>query len=160
MTTIDYDALRGASGGEPLDGIHTAYLMRAELVETAKGPALVSEWQTMREPRYYWTTWFGFEGTRLKFTQEFLDSLGVDRAHITDDELFENALRGVVGTEYQVRTEAGGSWVNTYVIDKAEVQRSMDAPIDTSGLPQQTEMVGREPVAAGIGVPDDDDIPF
>src|SRR5881409_359570 len=50
-------ALGGQSGGEPADGTHNAYLLRAALVETSKGSALVTEWQTMDEPRYYWTTW-------------------------------------------------------------------------------------------------------
>ena len=160
MTTIDYEALRGASGGEPLDGIHTAYLVRAELVETAKGPALVTEWQTQRDPRYYWTTWFGFDGNRLRFTQEFLDSLGVDRSHITDDELFEQALYNAVGREYQVRTNAGATWVNTYVLDDAAVQQATDAPIDTSDLPAPSSSTPSAGVGVQASLDDDDDIPF
>jgi hypothetical protein len=155
MTGIDYDALRGQSGGEPPDGLHTAYLMRAELVETSRGDRMVTEWQTMSEPRYYWTTWFGFDGQRLSFTQEFLDALGVDRNRITDDALLEQALSNCVGLEYEVRTDAGASWVNTYV----EGAVSPDVPIDTTGLGQATP-APQEPVTVPAGAVSDEDIPF
>lgn len=166
MTSIDYDALRGQSGGDPLDGIHEAYLMRAALVDTSQGSRLVTEWQTFNEPRYYWTTWFGFEGNRLQFTQEFLDALGIDRATLMNDDAFESELSKVQGTVYQVRTEAGAAWINTYVEDAAQVAAQTDLPIDTADLPPTPPPPGA-PTPAGVGAgtqnqspADDDDIPF
>lgn len=174
MSPIDYTALSGqGSGGDPPDGLHNASLMRAALVETSKGTSLVTEWQTWSEPRYYWTTWFGFEGQRLSFTQDFLDAAGIDRSQVTNDTAFSAALSEIQGRAYQVRTQAGASWVNTYV-------ESPDVPIDSAGLPQpqapsrqQTpppppslaQMVqGASPYAPAqgtlVGPGMDDDIPF
>lgn len=154
MTSIDYNLLSGQSGGDPEDGIHTARLLRAALVETSRGTSLVTEWQTLQDPLYYWTTWFGFEANRISFTQEFLDAVGIDRSKMTDDGAFEMALSEVEGNTYEVRTQAGASWVNTYVQEPV----TPDVPIDTGGLPEPTS----EPVMAGGGSTDaaDDDIPF
>jgi hypothetical protein len=150
MTSIDYNLLSGQSGGDPEDGIHTARLLRAALVETSRGTSLVTEWQTADA---YWTTWFGFEANRISFTQEFLDAVGIDRSKMTDDGAFEMALSQVEGNTYEVRTQTGASWVNTYVQEPV----TPDVPIDTGGLPEV------EPVTAGGGRsndPADDNIPF
>jgi hypothetical protein len=158
MSPIDYDALRGSAGGEPPDGIHKALLMVAKLVETGSGSTmLVTEWQVGGLTPYYWTTWFGFEGARMGFTQEFLDSLGVDRSQITDDDAFGMALLHVQGETFAVRTSAWSGGINTYVEEAPDTSQTSldDAPIDTAGLP---EVSTAEPVAAGAGV--DDDIPF
>ena len=163
MTTIDYDQLRGESGGDPPDGMHSAYLARAALVSTRNGDKLVTEWQTT-DPPHYWSTWFGFDGQQMKFTQEFLDSLGVDRPSVTNDDALEAALNECIGTVYTVRTEAGAAWVNTYVEDTVEAAQT-DLPIDTADLPPSPPPPGA-PTPAGVGVgaqdqlPADDDIPF
>jgi hypothetical protein len=156
MSDIDYDLLRSNSGGDPPDGVREAYLARAQLVETSGGTRLVTEWQsTNGGPAYYWVTWFGFEGNRIAFTQDFLDALGCDRSSITDDDQFEEALANVTGTVYSVRTSAWSGGVNTYV-EETTTQTALpvaDIPADTAGLP---DAVPDEPVR----VPDDDDIPF
>jgi hypothetical protein len=157
MSPVDYDALRGSAGGEPPDGIHKALLMRAKLVETSNGATmLVTEWQVGGMTPYYWTTWFGFEGARMGFTQEFLDGLGVDRSQITDDDVFGEALQRAEDEAYTVRTSSWSGGINTYVEEAPDTAQASldDAPIDTNGLP---EVSTAEPVAAG-GV--DDDIPF
>lgn len=152
MTNINYDLLRGESGGEPPDGIHQAYLARAALVETSKGDALVTEWQTVGDSPYYWTTWFSFEGRRMGFTQDFLDSVGIGRANLTDDDALEAALHAITGNRFQVRTQAGAAWINTYVEDSPQQQLvEPDVPIDAV---EPTP----EPVAAAAAA--DDDIPF
>jgi hypothetical protein len=154
MSDIDYDLLRSNSGGDPPDGVRPAYLARAQLVDTSGGSRLVTEWQSTGEgPAYYWTTWFGFEGNRIAFTQDFLDALGCDRTQITSDDAFEEALAEVTGTVYTVRTSAWSGGVNTYV-EEASAQTTLDdIPADTAGLPEAEF----EPVTVP---PDDDDIPF
>lgn len=158
MSTIDYDALRGETGGDPPDGIHEVWLARAALVSTRKGPALVTEWQTVGDPPYYWSTWFGFEPNRMQFTQAFLDSVHIDRAKVTDDDAFEEELHRITGQQFRVRTKAGASWVNTDVLDANLLD---DLPVDTSDLPApQAPPTER----AGVGVQgkldDDNTIPF
>lgn len=160
MSPIDFDALRGETGGDPPDGMHSAYLARASLVSTRNGDKLVTEWQTS-DPPYYWTTWFGFDGQQMKFTQEFLDSLGVDRAQITDDEALEESLNELVGTVFSVRTDAGAAWVNTYVEEATPTAQTSldDVPIDTGELPTAAPAT----VAASADTSDDEadrDIPF
>jgi hypothetical protein len=155
--SIDYDALRGNAGGDPPDGIHKATLVVAKLVEHSNGIGLVTEWQVGGMTPYYWTTWFGFEGPRLAFTQEFLDSLGVDRSQITDDDAFGEALYLAQGKGYDVKTASWSGGINTYVqgpaSDAAQPQLG-DVPIETAGLPQVS------PVPVPAGPQADDDIPF
>jgi hypothetical protein len=163
---IDYDALRGATGGPPPDGEHDAYLDRAALVDTRNGSMLVTEWKTRGEEFYAWTTWFGFEGQRMGFTQDFLDQLGIDRSTLTSDDALTDALEARVGLLYRCATEAWGSagGINVEVLGEAGQQRldsRADAPIDTGGLgPTEYERVGAEHVEVGAGAADDDDIPF
>ena len=165
MTTIDYDQLRGEVGGDPPDGMHSAYLARAALLSTRNGDKLITEWQTS-DPPYYWNTWFGFDGQQMKFTQDFLDSIGVDRASITDDESLEDALGQCVGEVYSVRTEAGAAWVNTYVEEATPTAQTSldDVPLATEGLPTAAPATAAaEPVAVAAATSDDDadrDIPF
>ena len=152
MTNINYDLLRGERGGEPPDGIHAAYLAAARLVETDKGDALVTEWQTVGDEPYYWTTWFGFAANRIAFTQEFLESVGIKYADISDDDAMEAALAVITGNRFQVRTKAGAAWINTFVQGPQlgqQQQLEPDVPVDTAGL-------DAEPVT----VPDDDPPPF
>jgi hypothetical protein len=126
-SNIDYDALRGGAGGDPPDGTHEAQLVRAKLVDTEKGTRLVTEWQTTGATPYYWATWFGFDGARLGFAQEFLDAIGADRSQITDDEAFEAALEGLAYQTYVVRTAAWSGGVNTYITEARDV--APDVPI-------------------------------
>jgi hypothetical protein len=154
MSDIDYDALRGGDGGLPEDGLHRAYLARAALAETSRGSMLVTEWQTTTNPPSYWQTWFGFNGQRLRFTQELLDALGIDRGKLMDDDALQAALDSVQGTVYQIRTERwGDSGVNTYVLDSTAQAQLTDVPIETEDLP----VAG---VAASAAAAEDDDIPF
>jgi hypothetical protein len=160
MTQINYDLLRGGSGGEPPDGLHTANLVVAKLLELPSGDRLVTEWQSSngREP-YYWTTWHGFEGNRINITQEFLDGLGVERSAITDDAAFEQALERVQGVTYEVRTSAWSGGINTFVEDvrvPAGVQDELgtDASDLPASAPPQSGGQPAPPVTA------DDDIPF
>ena len=158
MTDIDFDALRGTTGGDPPDGIYSARLQRAAIVETRNGTKLVSEWQVTDPGPYYWSVWHGFAGQAMSFTQDYLDGLGVDRSKLTDEDAFETELSRVIGREFEVRTEAGAAWINTFIEGPATGtgQTSLDdVPVDTSDLPP-----------AGVGAngdprdPDDDDIPF
>ena len=155
--SIDYEQLRGGGGSEPPDGTHRAYLAVAKLVDVRDAKLLVTEWQVSGLTPYYWTTWFGFEGARMGFTQEFLDSLGVDRSNITDDDAFELALSMVQGQTFTVKTSAWSGGINTYVQEPVNVAQTTldDTQIDTSGLP---EVSHAEPVA--VGPTPDDDIPF
>lgn len=176
MTGIDYDLLSGQSGGDPPDGMHDAYLVRAALVDTRKGPALVTEWQTTGENAFYWTTWFGFDAQRVSFTQDFLDAIEVDRSRVTDDDALTTALDQRVGTVYRVRTSKGAAWVNTDVephapgtpgqtaLDDIQID-SRDLPTPTA--PAQTAAPSARPAeAAGVAPsasrPEGDDleIPF
>lgn len=152
----DYEALRGETGGLPPDGVHDAYLDGARLVDTRNGEMLVTDWRTVSDPLYCWSTWFGFEGQRLRFTQDFLDDLGVDRAHITDDDALNGALYARIGLVYTVRTSRwgsnGGGGVNVEVEGQGASTESQQETLD---LPH--DPVEAEPVSAGA---DDDDIPF
>jgi hypothetical protein len=151
VSDIDYQALAGHTGGDPPDGIHQAYLMRAALVNTDSGSQLVTEWQTSGIPAHWWTAWFGFDGKRLRFAQDFLDGIGVDRSKITDDDSFEQALGDAQGQVYTVRVETRGNFLNTYVEEAPTAQTSFgDVPID---------MPAQEAVAAASQT-SDDDIPF
>lgn len=146
---IDYGLLRSNDGGEPPEGMHEPYLARAALVETDKGTLLVSEWQVPGS--YYWTAWHGFAPDRIRFTQEYLDGLGVDRSTITDDEEFERALSEVIGTVFRVRTERSkGGYLNTYV--EAAAEPDIPLPDFEEGQPAG--------VGAGVQQASDDDIPF
>ena len=167
MSSIDYDLLRGEAGGEPPAGLYDAYLMRAALVTTDKGTSLVAEWQTLSGTGYYWTAWFGFTPQRMQFTQEFLDGVGIDRHTLTDDERFEQELSQIQGSVYQVRVESKNGYLNTFVLDSAQVQQQLsDIPADVSDLPSSAPPPGPAPTPVGAGVgaqqalPADDDIPF
>lgn len=150
MSDIDYNALRGAIGGDPPDGTHQAYLARAALVDTSSGTKLVSEWQVTGMTPYYWASWHGFAPTRMNVTQEYLDALGVDRSKITDDDAFTDELLRITGKTYTVRTSAWSGGVNTYV-----EETSIPAQAELTDIP-----VDAEPVAVGVAVGDEDDIPF
>lgn len=157
MTDIDYDALRGETGGDPPDGMHDASLVRAAIVETQNGTRLVTEWQISHPTPYYWTAWHGFDGQRLNWTQEYLDGLGVDRATITDDDALTEQLENVTGIVYEVRVQSKNGFLNTYVEGPAAArQESLDLPIATDDLPP----AGVASAAAPTTDPADDDIPF
>jgi hypothetical protein len=168
MTSIDYSLLGGnGAGGDPPEGLHTAYLAVAKLLELPSGDRLVTEWQVPGS--YYWTSWHGFEPNRISVTQEYLDGLGIDRKTITDDDAFENALASVQGQTYSVRTAAWSGGINTFVEDalgssqarsgalsgaSAQASADVDVPIDASGLPAPPEQ------GAQVVLPDIDDVPF
>jgi hypothetical protein len=157
VSDIDYNALGSGGGGEPPDGVYRATLIRAKLVETANGWRMVTEWQVGGLTPYYWATWFGFEGPRMAFTQEFLDGLGIDRAQITDDVAFEAALDDACGRDYTVRTSAWSGGINVYPEAAVEnPQTSLDdVPIDTDGLPEVSQPTPGVPVLGP-----DEKIPF
>jgi hypothetical protein len=181
MSGINYAQLAG--GGEsaqPPNGMHRAFLMRARL-QTGAQDFVVTEWQA---GPYWWETLYGFTASRIGFTQDALDGLGIDRAKITDDDALEAALYGAQGAEYRVRVEQNGRFTNTYIEGAAAVgQPSFDSdiPADTSGLPAASPpytgaLAGMgapppsaqpQPALTGAGAgpptaPDDDldDIPF
>jgi hypothetical protein len=149
MSDIDYARLQGGEGGAPPDGTYTAYLMRAEIIDTSKGSMLITEWQ---HDTHWWEAWFGFTGQRLAVTQSFLRGLGV--LHLaTDDDALELALAKAAGSSYIVRVEHNGNFVNTSIAkDGPPMDAQAELPVQDSDLP--TEPV---PVAK---VPADDDIPF
>lgn len=165
MTDIDYDALRASGGGDPPPGTYDAALVRAALVGSPT--QLVTEWQIYDPTPYYWTAWFGFEGRRLAFTQDFLDAIELAEGHwrsiVSDDDLFEEALDKAIGTVYRVRVDAWSGGVNTYVDGPAgNVQEELpEVPIDVEELPSPPPLpeAQPQPVAAGR-TSDDDDIPF
>jgi hypothetical protein len=116
---------------------------------------LVTEWKTRGEDFYAWTTWFGFEGQRMAFTQDFLDQLGVDRSSITDDDALTDALEARIGLLYRCATSAWGSGggINVELLGRAGQQRlTADVPIDESDVVRET--------VPPSGDPADDDIPF
>ena len=176
MSGINYAQLAG--GGEsaqPPNGMHRAFLMRARL-QTGAQDFVVTEWQA---GAYWWETLYGFTASRIGFTQDALDGLGIDRAKITDDDALEAALYAAQGAEYRVRVEQNGRFTNTYIEGAASVgQPSFDSdiPADTTGLPDASEPPPsglfvtdgpRQTALAGAGAgpptaPDDDldDIPF
>lgn len=158
----DYDALRGETGGLPPDGLHDAWLDRAALVDTRNGEMLVTEWRSTGDPLYMWSTWFGFEGQRLSFTLDFLDSLGIDRSGLADvnGKRLEDALDDRLGTVYAVRTAqwGNGGGVNVTIEDSAQQTLDVAASEVTEDLPVDAP---GDPVEVGAGTdPDDDDIPF
>jgi len=153
MSPVDYEALRGGvTTGVPDNGAHTARLERAALIETDKGSNLVTEWS---EDGLWWTSWNRFDGQGLPFTQQLLDSLGVDRSTITDDDELEQALSQAQGVLYLVHTDSkqgskGDRWfINTYVDGRA-VPTQDELPVDTEGLPD----------VDGPGAPAETDVPF
>jgi hypothetical protein len=155
----DYEALRGETGGLPPDGIHDAYLDAARLADTRVGEMLWTDWRTVSDPLYVWSTGFRFEGQGLGFTLDFLDAIGVDRSALreVDGSRLEDALDARIGLVFTVRTKRwgsdGGGGVNVTVQGEGSTngvspqQESLDLPIDP---------VEAEPVSAGA----DDDIPF
>jgi hypothetical protein len=163
VTDIDYDQLRASGGGDPPPGSYDAALVRAALVGSPT--QLVTEWQISYPEPYYWTAWFGFEGRRLAFTQDFLDAIeladGQWRSIVSDDDQFEEALGEAVGTVYRVRVDEWSGGVNTYVDGPAaNVQEELpEVPIDVEELPPPPAPESPQPVAAGR-TSDDDDIPF
>jgi hypothetical protein len=171
MSSINYALLGGdASESTPADGIYAAYLMAARLQTSNNGDFLVTEWQA---GSYWWETLFGFTSRRMAITQEFLDGLGVDRSHITDDDAFRLAIAKASGKVYNVRVEVNGNFVNTYIETPGAQEsgrgqealaglassRSFDSdiPPSDSDLPDPGAAAA-EPVTAHV--PDDDDIPF
>jgi hypothetical protein len=143
---IDYDVLSGERDlSAPPDGYCDAHLEHAKLVEGSSGDLLITEWS---DGEHYWTSFNGFSGNRLRFTQELLDGLGVDRKAVTSDEELEAELDRVTGGRFRVKTDSkegqNGVFVNTYVEGKAA-----EVPIAEV---DQTEAV---PVTG-----DDDDVPF
>jgi hypothetical protein len=172
VSSINYGALAGGESTQPPDGLHDAYLTRARL-QTGQQDFVATEWQV---GAYWWETLYGFTPQRLPFTQDMLDGLGIDRAKLTDDDALEAALNAAQGSQYRVRVETNGRFVNTY-IEGAVAQRSFetDIPADTSGLPEVSQSPSglfvtdgpRQTALAGAGnsppsAADDDldDIPF
>lgn len=175
MSSINYSLLGGdASESTPTDGIYAAYLMAARLQTSANGDFLVTEWQA---GSYWWETLFGFTSRRMSITQEFLDGLGVDRSHITDDDAFRLAIAKAAGQVYNVRVEVNGNFVNTYI----ESPGPQPSPPPAAGGRGQEALAGLAsnrsfdsdipaadedlPDAVGVGAaaphePEDDDIPF
>ena len=157
MSNINYAQLAGGGGTTPPDGLHDAYLMRARLQSGAQD-FIVTEWQS---GSFYWETLYGFTANRIRFAQDALDGLGIDRSKTMDDDALEAALYRVQGSQFQVRTEVNGNFVNTYIEGPAQASFD-DMPADTSGLPDvspppaQEVLVGSPP----SGEPEDDDIPF
>lgn len=159
---VDFEALRGekSAGGVPDDGLHTARLERAALVETDRGSRLITEWSD--ENNLMWTSWNRFDASGMAFTQELLDGLGINRKQVTEDN-FADELASVEGSTYQVRTESkqgsqGDRWFTSTYIEQTIAGRQQtlaDMPADTRGLPERD--------AAPNGAGDlfgDDDIPF
>ena len=150
MSDINFDLLRGSEVGLPPDGIHTADLIVAKVVDLESGSKLVTEWGNP-ETNYYWTSWNAFAANRIVFTQELLDGLGVDRAKITDDSELAVELERVQGQTYQVRTSAWSGGINTYI--EGRQQSLDDLGTDTEGLPE----VGQAPTQPTL---DDSPVPF
>jgi hypothetical protein len=161
VSSINYAQLAGGGNVTPPDGLHNAYLMRARL-QTGAQDFLVTEWQA---GTFYWETLYGFTANRIRFAQDALDGLGIDRSKITNDDALEDALYRVQGGQFQVRTEVNGNFVNTYVEGPVSA-RFEDMPADTSGLPDVSAPPAQPaqaplPVGAPAAAEDDeDDIPF
>jgi hypothetical protein len=147
----DYEALRGETGGLPPDGVHDAYLDGARLADTRVGEMLWTDWRTVSDPLYQWSTGFRFDGQGLGFTLDFLDGIGVDRSSLAEvyGSRLEDALDARLGQVFTIRTKRwGDTGVNVTVLERAAPQQeSLDLPIDP---------VEPEPVSAGA----DEDVPF
>jgi hypothetical protein len=157
---VDFDALRSETGsGVPDDGLHTARLERAAVIETDRGSRLITEWSD--ENNLMWTSWNRFDASGLKFTQDLLDGLGVNRSQITEDN-FSDELAQMEGGTYQVRTDSkqgkqGDRWFTSTYIEQAIAGRQQtlaDIPADSAGLPE------RDAAPAGTDLFADDDVPF
>jgi hypothetical protein len=173
VSSINYGKLGGNPDETlPPEGLHDAYLIAARL-QTGSQDFIVTEWQS---GLFYWETLFGFTGGRIRFTQDALDGLGINRAKITDDDALSAALDDVRGSQFRVRVERNGNFVNTYiegdVLGQAALASLGDAPIDTAGLPDvsappQTAAPPPQMALTGSGASpptaaddDLDDIPF
>lgn len=159
---IDYNALQSgqATIEAPTDGEHIAHLERAAIVSTNNGERLVTEWAGANE-NVQWTSWNRFDETGLSYTVELLDGLGVDRAAISNDDSFVDALDACVQNIYDVTTKSQmGSkgdrvFTTTYVKGRATSYQEaleVDAPADTSDLPRAGSPAAK--------VADDEKIPF
>jgi hypothetical protein len=158
MSPIDYNLLRpdAEQSADPPDGVHDAILQRAAIASTRNGEAIVTEWTA--DPHYWWTAWYGFDPGRIKFTNEWLDAVGLDRGAIAtakSDDAFQAMLDGISGDRFRLKIERSKSgFLNTYVLASlSSRQQSLmdtepDVPIDAP---------------APVTVPsddDEDDIPF
>jgi hypothetical protein len=153
MSSINYALLSGDdTQTTPPEGIHSAYLMAARL-QLGDNDFIVTEWQA---GSYWWETLFGFNARRMKFTQAFLDGLGINRKAVMDDDSMRLALAKAQGQVYSVRVERNGEYVNTYIEDRQVPMTTSDAPADTRGLPPAGGVVE----STAQPVPADDDIPF
>lgn len=160
---VNFAALRGdaPAADHPADGLHVARLERAQLYDGDRGAQLITEWSD--ENNLMWTSWNRFDGPGLKYTQDLLDGLGIDRSQVTE-ETFGRELARAEGGTYQVRTksrEGRDKWfTDTYVEQPLEgrAQRSSEIPADTRGLPDEERAVA--PGGAAADLFGDDDIPF
>jgi len=163
---IDFAALRGeddaATAGVPTDGDHAARLERAVLHDGDRGTQLITEWSDERN--LMWTSWNRFDGQGLKYTQELLDGLGVDRQSVMDDAQLAQELAAVEGRHYRVRTQSkqgrnGDRWFTNTYVDGPAVPVEPDVPVDTRGLPAESPAVTTADYAAQ-DLFGDEDIPF
>jgi hypothetical protein len=151
------DQAESGGGGAPPDGIHVARLDR--MVLNTDFDKVITEWVSEYEPRYWWTSWNGFEGQQLSYTLDLLKGLGMDMSTVSSDDEFERAGERVIGKVFTVRTDSrqyqGKTYVNTYV----ESPQQMDLPVDASDLPEPVPVaVSADPAPAQPA--EDDDIPF
>ena len=71
----------------------------------------------------WWDSWNRFDSSGMRYTQDLLDALGIDRFQVTDDDQMSEALHAACEhNDYQVRTESkrgsrqGDRWfTSTYV---------------------------------------------
>lgn len=166
MSPVDYDSLAADRGeGVPEDGSHIARLERAVVRETSSGTRMITEWSA---DGLYWECWSQLEGQGLKFAQEIIDGLGIDRSELAararagNEDALADELSYREGSTYTVTTKSrqvNGRWfTDVYDVEAVQgVQQTLgaDVPIDVSDM----SPAAAAPQGALAGF-DDDDIPF
>jgi hypothetical protein len=147
---VSFDDFKADDRGEPVDGVHTAVLDAAAVLDTKNGRRIKLTWQTA-DLAHWWESWHGVSGKAKPFTKGVLTGIGIDLDSVVGWEQLADELAAHEGQTYEVAVEHNGDWINTSVNGPAsDVQ--LDLPVDDRGLP--------EPQAAATGGLFDDDIPF
>ena len=133
---------------EPVDGNHTARLIRADLnrdKESGRVKWVILEWQTL-DLAFYWTSFHGVTKQAKVFTKRSLERLGIDLEAMTSWDDIGTALSDVEDRTFVVRVSHNGKYLNTEVLDGGEIQTEL--PVNTPPTPVKASAF------------DDDDIPF
>ena len=129
----DFSLFKQADGSEPLDGVHTARLEGAVVLDTKNGRRVKLTWQTT-DYAHYWESWHGVTGRAKAFTKDTLNAIGVDLDAVGSWAGLADELALREGKVFRVQVERNGDWLNTSVLADAKDEQ-LDLPVDTGGLP-------------------------